>query len=77
MQQVNVRFNLTEAFWGLLGLVLITLKLCKVVDWSWWWVTLPLWGPAAAVLTIILGIGAFLGVAYILDKVFPNKPKRV
>ena len=28
---------------GLLGVALVVLKLCKVIDWSWWWVTLPFW----------------------------------
>jgi hypothetical protein len=29
---------------GLLGVVFVTLKLCGVIDWSWWWVTAPFWG---------------------------------
>lgn len=28
----------------LLGIVFITLKLCHVIDWSWWWVLAPFWG---------------------------------
>jgi hypothetical protein len=31
----------------LLGIVFIVLKLCKVIDWSWWWVTSHFWIPAA------------------------------
>lgn len=27
----------------ILGLIFITLKLCKVIAWSWWWVTAPFW----------------------------------
>lgn len=30
-------------FSGLLTLIFITLKLCSVIDWSWWWVLSPLW----------------------------------
>jgi hypothetical protein len=30
-------------FGGLLAIVFITLKLCKVITWSWWAVTCPLW----------------------------------
>lgn len=22
----------------------LILKLCGVIDWSWWWVTAPIWG---------------------------------
>lgn len=39
--------------WALF-LVFFILKLCGKIDWSWWWVTAPLWGPVA--LVIILGI---------------------
>ena len=41
-------------FFGLLGIVFITLKLCGVIGWSWWWVTSPLWG--SIVLGLIFGI---------------------
>lgn len=27
-----------------LFLVFLTLKLIHQIDWSWWWVTAPLWG---------------------------------
>lgn len=30
-------------FFGVLQLILITLKLCKVITWSWWLVLLPIW----------------------------------
>ncbi len=36
-------------FLGLLAIVFITLKLCEVIDWSWWWVLCPLWAPVAIV----------------------------
>ena len=26
-----------------LFIVFLVLKLTDVIDWSWWWVTLPLW----------------------------------
>ena len=28
----------------LLGIAFVVLKLCGVIDWSWWWVTAPFWG---------------------------------
>lgn len=30
---------------GFLGIAFVILKLTNVIDWSWWWVTLPFWGP--------------------------------
>ena len=41
---------------GLLGVVFVTLKLCGVIDWSWWWVTAPFWG-GFAILAAIFVIG--------------------
>ncbi len=40
---------------GLLGVAFVVLKLCGVIDWSWWWVTAPFWG-AAALITLIFAI---------------------
>ena len=48
---------------GLLGVVFITLKLCGVINWSWWWVTLPFWGGLAIVAIILLGCLVVLGVS--------------
>lgn len=39
---------------GLLGTVFVVLKLVGVINWSWWWVTLPFWGPLAFLLAIVL-----------------------
>ena len=30
-------------FTGLLTVVFIVLKLCHVINWSWWWVLSPMW----------------------------------
>jgi hypothetical protein len=38
---------------GLLGVVFVTLKLCGVINWSWWWVTAPFWGSFVLFLLII------------------------
>lgn len=39
---------------GLLQVALIVLKLCKVIDWSWWWVLLPTWGTVSLLLLTLL-----------------------
>ena len=41
-------------FCGLLTLIFITLKLCDVITWSWWWVLSPIWIPTAIILSILL-----------------------
>lgn len=46
-------------FFGLLAIVFITLKLTGFINWSWWWVLAPLWGPLAFV--FILFVLFFVG----------------
>lgn len=41
-------------FVGLLTIVFITLKLCNVIEWSWWWVLSPIWITIGLVVAIIL-----------------------
>jgi hypothetical protein len=41
-------------FSGLLTIVFIVLKLTKVIDWSWWWVTCPLWIPIAIFVVLVI-----------------------
>ena len=51
------------SFSGLLTILFIALKLCKVIDWSWVWVLSPLW------IDLGLGIIAIL-IAIILTLIF-------
>lgn len=44
-------------FLGLLTIVFIVLKLCKVINWSWVWVLSPLW-IGWLVVIILLGVFA-------------------
>jgi hypothetical protein len=37
----------------ILFVVFLTLKLTGNIDWSWWWVTSPLWLPLAILFAII------------------------
>lgn len=50
------------SFLGLLVIVFIVLKLCKVIEWSWWWVLSPIWGAAVILVTaFVIGfIATFL-----------------
>ena len=48
-------------FYGLLTIVFIVLKLCKVISWSWLWVLSPIWIP------LVLAI-AFVVVAMIISR---------
>ena len=41
-------------FCGLLTLIFIVLKLCKVINWSWLWVLSPIWITVTMVLICII-----------------------
>jgi hypothetical protein len=41
-----------------LGVVFVALKLSDVIDWSWWWVTLPFWWWPAAMVAYLIAWGA-------------------
>lgn len=47
-------------FSGLLTIVFITLKLLRVIDWSWWWVLSPTLIPAGIVLVLLLVATIFI-----------------
>ena len=52
----NVSVQVGPSFAGSLFLVFLVLKLVGIIDWSWWWVTAPLWGGLAVFLAILAAI---------------------
>ena len=56
---------------GVLGVVFIILKLTGYIDWSWWWVTAPIW--------ISFLLSAILFTAVFAIQIFAREPssKRV
>lgn len=53
-------------FAGLLTIVFITLKLCGVISWSWWWVLSPVLisiGLVLVILALMLG-GLLIGAIF-------------
>lgn len=47
---------------SLLTVAFVVLRLCKVIDWSWWWVLSPLWMPWA-IAFVVMGIVGTIVVA--------------
>lgn len=41
-------------FLGALTIAFIVLKLCHVIDWSWWWVLAPIWIPIVVILALMV-----------------------
>lgn len=62
-------------FGGLLTLIFITLKLCGVIAWSWWWVLSPLWIPLAIAGIIVLVCVVAATVSTIIDNIREKKDK--
>ena len=60
-------------FGGFLFLVFLVLKLTEVINWSWWWVTAPLWGGIAILLAFLIIVGVIAVLCSILSK--PSKKR--
>lgn len=56
-----------------LFLIFLVLKLCKVIDWSWWWVTAPLW--IGAIIVVLIFVGLFI-YYYIKEKSYLKKRRK-
>lgn len=54
MATKSEKFTPWSLFLVLIQVVFITLKLCSVINWSWWWVLAPLWGPTAVGLVVLI-----------------------
>ena len=63
MNDKSVRGSSGISLSGLTFIVFLVLKLCGVIDWSWWWVTAPLWGPFAL---LIAGLFIYIMIAAII-----------
>lgn len=62
-----------------LFLIFLTLKLCKVIDWSWWLVTAPLWAVPAALLVFAAAmflVSLLVSSLRLLAKKFGSEKKR-
>lgn len=62
-QTVNIQFG---SFSTLLTILFIGLKLTHNIDWSWWWVTAPIWFSFAIVLGVFAVIGFLILATFVL-----------
>jgi hypothetical protein len=46
-------------FGGVLFVVFLVMKLAGFIEWSWWWVTAPLWLPVVLALLVTVGYVVF------------------
>ena len=61
MNKNNTSSSSGIGFSGLLFIAFLVLKLTNTINWSWWWITAPLWIPV-----ILIALGIF--IAYKLSK---------
>lgn len=54
----------------LLFIVFLVLKLTEIINWSWWWITAPLWGPVAIFFAVWLGIIIFYVITALIVTIF-------
>jgi hypothetical protein len=56
---------------GVLFVVFLVLKLTGNIDWSWWWVTSPIWIPLvvgiAILLTLVIVFIGMLSIGYTIE----------
>jgi len=72
MSKENSSTSSGVGFSGLLTIAFIVLKLCKVINWSWWWIIAPIWIPLGLA---IVGFGIYF-LWQILYKM-PDENKRL
>ena len=51
---------------GVLFCIFLVLKLLGKIDWSWWWVTSPLWIPVCIILAVFLVVLVVVAIKAVL-----------
>lgn len=60
MKKEDVKFIAGLSSPVLLFMLFLVLRLTGVIDWSWWWITAPVWIPIAATLLICACVYLYL-----------------
>lgn len=70
---------ISVGFTQMLTIAFIVLKLCKVINWSWWWVLAPIWGwiPLTAVIVVIMIIDFIITEHRKANKAISNLKKDI
>ena len=62
--------EVTNLLLGLMFLLFLGLKLTHQIDWSWWWVTAPIWGGIVLMLGLMFLFLAIIGIATFIKGIF-------
>ena len=52
----------------ILFIVFLVLKLTNVINWSWWWITSPLWIPVSIALVVLLISSVVIGIVSLIER---------
>ena len=63
--------NIGSSVSGMLGVAFVVLKLVGVINWSWWWVTLPFWGGLAFAVGLLALLLFFYTCYLLVQKLAP------
>ena len=63
---MNIEINNWQLTLILLGIAFVILRLCNVITWSWWLVTLPFWGGLALCGVLFIILAFLVGVKILL-----------
>jgi hypothetical protein len=58
---------------GVLFIVFLVLKLTGHIDWSWWWVTAPLWGGLVLLGAAVIALGVVGLVLFAIERAQDKK----
>jgi hypothetical protein len=67
--KVNINLGCPAVIGVVFGALFVTLKICGVIEWSWLWVTAPLWGLPVFGLSVALVLAAAAGGLFAVSKV--------
>ena len=57
----------------LLTVLFVGLKLCDKINWSWWWVLAPLWGPFAVVFVVMGALGTIAVILKVIARIITKE----
>jgi len=63
---MNIEINNWQLTLILLGIAFVILRLCNVITWSWWLVTLPFWGGLVFCGVLFIILAFLVGVKMLL-----------
>ena len=76
MTDDKVQISYSFPFCSVLFVLFLALKLTGHINWSWWWVTAPLWGPWAVFFGFVLVLLIFAAACGLATEILVYFEKR-